>query len=153
PATRDFMAKLLLAFVITCIGGFILDKRNFKLPETLAPVGIALLLGGVLFLGIEAWIKGKTLRDELTWKVAVAIGLAQLLAAVFPGTSRSGATILLALLLGVTRVAATEFSFLVGIPTMLAASGWKIFKALHHPAPGVHENWTMVLIATVVSAI
>ena len=112
------------------------------------------LAGGVAFLLVEFWLRGKTLRNEITWPVVFAVGLGQLLAAVFPGTSRSGATIVLALLLGLSRPLATEFSFLVGIPTMLAAGGLKIFKALHHPplnAP--HENWNMVLLCTVVSAI
>ncbi len=94
------------------------------------------------------------MADEVTWKIAIAVGLGQLLAAVFPGTSRSGASILLCLLLGLNRPAATEFSFLVGIPTMLAAGGWKIFKTLHHAAPGgAPQHWDMVLLATVVAAI
>jgi len=60
----------------------------------------------------------------------------------------------LALLLGLNRPLATEFSFLVGIPTMLAAGGLKIFKALHHPAASApHENWSMILLSTVVAAI
>jgi undecaprenyl-diphosphatase len=58
------------------------------------------------------------------------------------------------LLLGLTRPAATEFSFLVGIPTMLAAGALKIFKAVHHPDPlAPHEDWGMVLLATVVAAV
>jgi undecaprenyl-diphosphatase len=61
---------------------------------------------------------------------------------------------MLALLLGLNRPAATEFSFLVGIPTMLAAGGLKIFKALHHPvANAPHENWGMVLLATAIAAV
>src|SRR5262249_10561172 len=69
-------------------------------------------------------------------------------------SSRSGTTILLALILGLNRVAATEFSFLVGIPTMLAAGGLKIFKALHHPVAGAPaENWGMVLLGFIVAAI
>jgi undecaprenyl-diphosphatase len=77
-----------------------------------------------------------------------------LIAAVFPGTSRSGSTILLCLLLGMNRPAATEFSFLVGIPTMLAAGALKIFKTLYHPAVSApQENWGLVLLGTVVSAI
>jgi undecaprenyl-diphosphatase len=61
---------------------------------------------------------------------------------------------LLALLLGLSRPAATEFSFLVGIPTMLAAGGWKIFKALHHPAlDAPHENWELLVLASVIAAV
>ena len=154
PATRDYLLKIILAFCLTGIGGLILEKKHFKLPEELRPVAIALLIGGILFVVIEFFIRDKTLRHEVTWIVAVAVGLGQLIAAIFPGASRSGTTILIALLLGLSRPAATEFSFLVGIPTMLAAGGLKIFKALHHPAAGVPpENWRMVALTALVSAI
>ncbi len=154
PATQQYLGKLLLAFLLTAAGGFVLDKKGFKLPEELQPVGWALLIGGILFVAIELWLRKRSLSNEVTWTIAVAVGLGQLVAAIFPGSSRSGTTILLSLILGLSRPAATEFSFLVGIPTMLAASGWKIFKALHHPAAGApHENWSMVALTTVVSAI
>ena len=152
--TQDYAAKLLLAFALTGIGGFILDKKGFKLPEELKPVALALLAGGIGFVVVEAWLRGRKLEDEVTWTIAVAVGIGQLIAAVFPGTSRSGVTILLCLTLGLNRPAATEFCFLVGIPTMLAAGGLKIFKALHHPPPGAApEDWGMVLLGFVVSAI
>jgi len=151
PDARDFILKIVLAFGITGVGGVILEKMDFKLPETQKPIALALIVGGVLFIAIERWLRGRPMRDEVTWTVAVAVGVGQLLAAIFPGTSRSGATILLSLLLGLSRPAATEFSFLVGIPTMLAAGGLKIFKALQEGAPP--ENWGMVALGTVVSAI
>ena len=92
------------------------------------------------------------MSGEITWFIVIAVALGQLIAAVFPGTSRSGSTILLCLLLGLNRPAATEFSFLVGIPTMLAAGGLKIFEALHHLDPlAPHENWGRVLLATTVA--
>ena len=121
--TQGYLLKMLTAFIITCIGGFIIDKQGIKLPEQLAPVAWALLLGGVAFIVIEFFLRGKKLNTEVTWTIAVAVGLGQLVAAVFPGTSRSGSTIMFCLLLGLARPAATEFSFLVGIPTMLAAGG------------------------------
>jgi undecaprenyl-diphosphatase len=153
-ATLEYAGKILLAFVITGIGGFILDKKGFKLPEELKPIAVALFLGGVGFVVVEAWLHGRTLQNEVTWAMALAVGVGQLVAAVFPGTSRSGITILLCLLLGLNRPAATEYCFLVGIPTMLAAGAWKIFKAIHHPPPGgLPENWSMVVLGFVVSAI
>lgn len=153
-ATQAYAAKILLAFVITGIGGFIIDKKGFKLPEELKPIAIALFIGGVGFVLVETWLKGRTLQKEVTWAMALAVGAGQLLAAIFPGTSRSGVTILLCLILGLNRPAATEFCFLVGIPTMLAAGAWKIFKALHHPPPGtVPENWSMVFLGFIISAI
>ncbi len=154
PATRDYFLKILLAFGLTGVVGLILDKKGYKLPETLAPVAWAMLIGGVLFILVEHWIRGKSLREEVTWGVAIAVAIGQLVAAIFPGTSRSGATILCALLLGLGRPAATEFSFIVGIPTMLAAGGLKIFKALHHAAPGtVPERWGLLMLAALVAAV
>ncbi|MFZ0241175.1 MAG: undecaprenyl-diphosphate phosphatase [Desulfobacterales bacterium] len=153
-ATQDYALKILLAFVITGIGGLWLDKAGFKLPEALGPVAWALLIGGIGFLVIEWWLRGRDLRGSVTWSVAALVGAGQLVAAVFPGTSRSGATILLMLLLGLSRPTATEFSFLVGIPTMLAAGGLKIFRALHHPPTGAApEDWGMVLLGFLVSAV
>jgi len=153
-ATQDYMLKLFIAFAITAAGGYEMDKKNFKLPENLLPIAVALFVGGVLFVIIENWLRGRQHGDRVTWPIAIAVGLGQLLAAGFPGTSRSGATILLSLLLGLNRVAATEFAFLVGIPTMLAASGWKIFRAFHHPEAGAPvENWSMVALGTIVSAV
>ena len=153
-STRDYALKLMLAFVITGIFGLWLDKAGFKLPETLQPIAWAMLLLGIGFLIVERWLRGRPLTDSVTWTVAVAVGVGQLAAAVFPGLSRSGATILLSLMLGLSRPAATEFSFLVGIPTMLAAGGLKIFEALfraHSGAPP--ENWGFVLLGFAVSAV
>jgi undecaprenyl-diphosphatase len=152
--TQLYAAKLLLAFVITGAIGVIIDKKGFKLPDRLIPIAIALMIGGVAFVLIELWLRGKTLKDEVTWTMAVAVGFGQILAIIFPGASRSGTTILLCLLLGLARPAATEFCFIVGIPTMLAASALKIFKALHHPPPGTApEHWSMVGLGFIVSAI
>lgn len=153
PATRDYAAKLALAFGLTGGLGFILEKQGFQLPEQLVPVAWALVAGGIGFVGVEAWLRGRILNNQVTWVMAVAVGLGQVLAAVFPGASRSGTTILLCLLLGLARPAATEFCFIVGIPTMLAAGGLKIFKALHDPPPGVPaERWDMLLLGFLVSA-
>jgi undecaprenyl-diphosphatase len=151
--TQSYLAKILFAFILTGVGGFVLEKKGFKLPEDLKPVAIALFLGGVGFVLVETWLRGRSLKDEVTWTIALAVGLGQLLAAAFPGTSRSGVTILLCLVFGLNRPAATEYCFLVGIPTMLAAGGWKILKAVHHPPPGASpENWSMVLLGFLVSA-
>jgi undecaprenyl-diphosphatase len=154
PSTRDYLLKILLAFGLTGVGGLILEKLHFKLPEELPPVAWALLIGGILFVVVESFLRKKKMSDDVTWAIAVAVGLGQLVAAIFPGASRSGTTILLSLLLGLGRPMATEFSFLVGIPTMLAASGLKIFKALHHPAVDApKEDWSMLILCTVISAI
>ena len=154
PATRDYLLKIGVAFFITGVGGLILEKKKFKLPEELLPVAIALFVGGILFVAIERWLRGKTLSSNITWTIVIAVGLGQLVAAIFPGASRSGTTILFSLILGLSRPAATEFSFLVGIPTMLAAGGLKIFKAFHHPLAGTpQENWGLVALGTIIAAV
>ena len=150
-ATQDYLLKVFVAFFITAVGGVILDKAKVKLPEDVFPVAMALLIGGVLFVAVEMLLREKQKQEMITWNVVAAVGIAQLVAAVFPGTSRSGATILFALVLGLNRPLATEFSFLVGIPTMLAAGGWKILKAVRHHE--VHESWSLILLGTVVAAI
>ena len=153
--TFDYLLKILVAFGITGAVGFVLDKKGFKLPEdNPTPIAIALLLGGLAFLVVEFFLRGKKLGTEITWRVAIAVAIGQLIAGTCPGTSRSGATIVFCLLLGLSRPAATEFSFLVGIPTMLAAGGWKIFKTLHHPdALAPKEDWGMLLFTTVIAAV
>lgn len=154
PDTRSLLSKTLVAFGLTGVGGLALDRLGLKLPDELLPVALPLLIGGILFVLVERWIKGRPLSSELTWTIAIAAALGQLVAAVLPGASRSGTTILAMLALGLNRPFATEFSFLIGIPTMLAAGGLKIFKALHQPpADATPENWGMVALGFVVSAV
>lgn len=133
PAARDYLAKLAVAFLITGIGGVALEKSGMQeLPKTVGPVAWATLLGGFVIFGIEAWRKSHPGSPDLTWTIAVACGLAQLVAAVFPGTSRSGATIMIALALGLARPAAAEFSFILGMITLTAAGGYKLLGAWRH---------------------
>jgi len=153
PATRDYLLKIFVAFAITGAVGLVIDKLGFKLPDKPLPVAVALFVGGVLFVAVERWLRGKTLSNEITWTIVLAVAVGQLVAGVFPGTSRSGSTILLALMLGLARPAATEFSFLVGIPTMLAAGGLKMFKVLHHHADAPMENWGSLLLSAAVAAV
>jgi undecaprenyl-diphosphatase len=150
-ATRDYLAKIFVAFFITAAGGLLIKKFDIKLPETIPPVAWATLIGGIVILVLEAMHKGKQGTTSIAWSVVVAVALAQLLAAVFPGTSRSGASILMALAFGVARPAATEFSFLLGIPTLMAAGGYKILSAFKDGS-AASEDWSMVALGTVVSA-
>jgi len=155
PVTLDYLLKLLVSFLITCVGGFIMEKKKLKLPEELAPVAWALLIGGIAFLVVEQLVGKKKSGSYIGWDIAIGVGLGQLVAAAFPGASRSGTTIMIMLLLGLNRVAATEFTFLVSIPTMLAAGGYKILKTLKEPAVlgAPKEDWSMVILGTVVAAI
>ena len=151
-ATRDYLCKLAVAFVITGIGGLLLKKLDFELPEEVTPVAWATLIGGVLFLIVERWLRNRPLAEPVTWRVAIVVGISQLLAAVFPGASRSGVTILAALALGCSRPAATEFSFLLGIPTLLSAGALQILSALRHPT-GPSIDWGMILLGSAVGAV
>ncbi len=153
PDARDYLLKLLLAFVITGVGGLVVKRLGFTLPKAIAPIAWATLVGGFVIIAIEWALRGRgSLRQDVTWAMAVAVGLAQLLAAVFPGTSRSAATIMIAMLLGLARPAATEFSFLVGVPTLLAAGALETVQALRHPA-GPPTEWGLLALGTLVSAV
>lgn len=153
PETRDYLLKLFTAFFITGVGGLALKKAGFTLPHEIAPVAYATLIGGIVILAIEFALRGKQLPTRITWTVVIAVAAGQLLAAACPGTSRSAATILFAMAVGLSRPVATEFSFLVGIPTMFAAGAYEIHHELKHAVPGHHENWSMLALATIVSAI
>ncbi len=149
---RDYALKLALAFLITAVGGFIVTKLGFKLPDKITPVAWALLIGGVWMVVAEFFAAKRADNKKVSWLVAVLVGLAQIVAAIFPGTSRSAATIFIAMLAGTSnRPAATEFAFLVGIPTMFAASGYELLKQFK--AGDVNEDWTALVIAFVVSTI
>ncbi len=153
PENRDYALKLLVAFLITAALGFAVTRIGFKLPERITPIAWALIIGGFWMLGAE-WLAAKQPdRTAITWRVAILVGLAQVVAAIFPGTSRSAATIFVAMLAGTSnRAAATEFAFLVGIPTMFAASGYELLKAFKG-AEGVHEDWTALALAFVASLV
>jgi undecaprenyl-diphosphatase len=152
PENRDYLLKLVAAFVITAILGFAAKKAGLKLPENLAPVAWALIIGGVWMIAAEWLAEGRPDQKRVTWTVAIVVGLAQVVAGIFPGTSRSAATIFAAMLAGTTnRAVATEFAFLVGIPTMYAASAFELYGSLRQS--GVHEDWSSLGVAFVVSAV
>jgi len=150
--SRDYSLKLITAFLITSVLGYIVVKMGFELPDTVTPVAWALIIGGIWMLVAEHFVANKPDNAMITWKVAVLVGLAQVAAAVFPGTSRSAATIFVALLAGTSnRAAATEFAFLVGIPTMFAASGYELLKLTMTSMP--HESWSEISVAFIAATI
>jgi undecaprenyl-diphosphatase len=124
--------KILVACVPAAVVGLLFDEYFEALFYNPTSVSIALIVFGIAFIVIETVNKGKCAKvdsmDGLTYKLALIIGLFQLIAAVFPGTSRSGATIVGALLIGVSRVVAAEFTFYLAIPVMFGASLLKIVK-------------------------
>jgi len=124
--------KVIVACLPAAIVGILFDDKIDELFYNYQTVSIALIVFGVLFIMIENRNKHKKARinsiKKLTYQTAFIIGLFQLIAAVFPGTSRSGATILGALLIGVSRTVAAEFTFFLAIPVMFGASLLKILK-------------------------
>ena len=151
PDNRDYLAKLVVAFLITGVGGFIATRKGFRLPESVVPVAIALIVGGIWILLIEWYVARRPLAGQVTWNVAIWVGLLQIVAGVFPGTSRSAATIFAAMLAGLTlRPAATEFAFLVGIPTMFAATGYELLKTRGSAAS---EDMQALAVGFVVSGV
>jgi undecaprenyl-diphosphatase len=153
PENRQYAAKLMVAFLITGVLGFVAKKLGFKLPETLTPVAWALIIGGFWMIAAEWFAARNGERSDVTWTVAIVVGIAQIVAGIFPGTSRSGATIFAAMLAGTSnRAAATEFAFLVGIPTMYAASAYEIYGQFKQGGGG-DEDWTALAVAFVVSMV
>ncbi|MCL2284061.1 MAG: undecaprenyl-diphosphate phosphatase [Fibromonadales bacterium] len=130
PETKDYVLKLFIAFFLTGVGGFIAKKCGLKLPETILPVAFAVLIGAFVIFAVEYSSKKRVLSANLTWAVVFAIALGQILAAVFPGASRSGMAIMGALIVGCARPEAVKFAFLVGIPTMFAAGGYELFQEI-----------------------
>ncbi|MCB1568637.1 MAG: undecaprenyl-diphosphate phosphatase [Xanthomonadales bacterium] len=153
PAQRAYLAKLGAAFLITALLGLVAVKWGFKLPETVTPIAWALIIGGVWMLAAEHVAARLPDRSEVTWKVAILVGVAQMLAGLFPGTSRSAATIFAAMLCGTSnRAAATEFAFLVGIPTMYAASGYELLRVLQHGG-AQHEDWAALVVGFITALV
>jgi undecaprenyl-diphosphatase len=153
PANRSYLLKLLGAFAITVVGGLAAKLMGLELPETLAPIAWAMLIGGAAIFVIEAHTARQPLSEQLTWRVAAWVGVAQVIAGVFPGTSRSAATLFAAMLAGMTsRPAAAEFSFLVAIPTMFAATAYEVLNLYRH-GQIAQEHWSDLGVGFVVSAI
>lgn len=144
--------KIIVATIPAAIVGFFFDdaiNAAFYNPMSIA---IALIVVGFVFIAVERAKKGKKVRvsrlSDITFLMAFVIGMFQTIAAVFPGTSRSGITIIAMLLMGFSRKLAVEFTFLLAIPVMLGASLAKLVKFGFHFAP----NEALLLLIGVVVA-
>lgn len=130
--TFSMWFKIVVACIPAAIVGLLFDDQLNELFYNPLTVAIALIVFGILFIFIENYNKGKrskiTSLNEITYNTALIIGIFQLIAAIFPGTSRSGATIVGALLIGVSRTVAAEFTFFLAIPVMFGASLLKLIK-------------------------
>jgi undecaprenyl-diphosphatase len=128
-----FTCNVLLGFLPSAVVGLAVYKLVKAMLETPIIVAVALIFGGVAILVIERAVGEATPTsvEKMSWKTALGIGVIQCLSMI-PGVSRSGATIMGALGLGVDRKTATEFSFFLAVPTMVAASGYELYKSGAH---------------------
>ena len=154
PAVFRLWLKIIIACVPAAIVGLLFDDVLNRLFYNFQTVGLALIVFGVAFLVVENRNRGRAVRtrstDEITYRDAFIIGLFQLLAAIFPGTSRSGATILGGIWLGVSRPAASEFTFFLAVPVMFGASLLKFIKLGFSYAA---QEWVLLLVGTAVAYI
>ena len=149
PKSWAFVRNIALGFLPAAAIGVLVYKAVKALLESPTVVAVALIVGGIAILAIERLAKRARIEsvEAMPWATALGVGLIQCLAMI-PGISRSGATIMGALSLGVERKAAAEFSFFLAIPTMLAASGYDLLKS---GATLGHGEWLSIAIGFVVS--
>ena len=155
------LSLTLIAFVVTAVPAWLLAKQIGKNLESLWVMALALLIGGIIMWIVDAaFTRPRTMQmEEMTLPQAVWIGAAQILSAVFPGTSRSMSTIAAGQVAGLSRPAALEFSFFLSMPTMMVAVGYDFLKTImpHHGEQNIasltmngHE-WIVLAIGFVVS--
>ena len=152
--TIDLWLKVIVACIPAAVLGLLFDDWMEAHFHNYIVVSLMLIIYGVLFIIVENWNKGTTPRvtklSELSYQTALAIGAFQVLSLV-PGTSRSGATIIGALLIGVSRYAAAEFTFFLAIPVMFGASGVKILKFLKDGGGFTGMEAAMLLVGCLVA--
>ena len=151
----------LIAFCFTSAPALALHKWSEKNLGSLKVIALALLIGGVIMWIVDAWSQTHETDtnhvEEMTLPQAIWIGICQALSAIFPGTSRSMSTIAAGQIAGMDRPAALEFSFLLSIPTMIAATLWDLKKEVFPSGGGTAhvvmtgDNWIILIIGFVVS--
>lgn len=140
----EFYLHLLIAFMPAAIIGFLLNDVIDQLLESALTVAVSLVAGGILLLYVDRWFKQNEEKPEtLTRKKSLMIGLFQVISMI-PGVSRSAATIVGGLTQKLNRKAAAEFSFFLAVPTMLAATAFKMYK--YHQETGFDDNDLGILV-------
>ncbi len=124
-----FYIKLFVAFIPAAVLGFLLGDYIDLMLESVLVVAISLFAGGIVLLWIDKWLKNKAKDSEITYPVALKIGIFQCIAMI-PGVSRSAATIIGGMIQKLDRKTAAEFSFFLAVPTMFAASGYKLYEGI-----------------------
>ncbi len=152
---RHPMVLVLIAFVVTAIPCYLIDKKIGENLESLKVMGWALLVGGVVMWVVDRMFgdRGATNSiEKINLRQAIVIGGMQIFAAAFPGTSRSMATIAGGQIMGLSRGTALEFSFFLSIPVMFAATGFKLLKfMLDSPIAMSGKDWGVLSIGFGVS--
>jgi undecaprenyl-diphosphatase len=148
----NFYLKLLIAFLPAAVIGFLAGDFIDGLLENVWVVAVTLVLGGIFMLFVDNWFNKEDKNQEIDWKRALKIGFAQCIAMI-PGVSRSMATIVGGTSTGLSRKNAAEFSFFLAVPTMAAASGYKLLELFKDPASKamLTDNLTILLIGNVVA--
>ncbi|MBK6965596.1 MAG: undecaprenyl-diphosphate phosphatase [Bacteroidales bacterium] len=147
--TLDFYFKLFVAFIPAAIIGFLLSDFIDSLLENVAVVAVMLVLGGIVLLFVDKWFKNPAKDQTISYPTALKIGFFQCIAMI-PGVSRSAATIIGGMSQKLDRKTAAEFSFFLAVPTMFAASGYKL---LQNYKTITSENIDTLVIGNVVAFI
>jgi undecaprenyl-diphosphatase len=146
----DFYLKLFVAFLPAAVIGFLLNDYIDALLENVIVVAFSLMIGGVVLLFVDKWFKyQENDPDEMTYGKALTVGFFQVIAMV-PGVSRSAATIIGGLTQNLTRTAAAEFSFFLAVPTMFAATAYKMLK-FQKEVGFTLENIPVLLVGNVIA--
>ncbi len=150
----DFYWKLFVAFIPAAVFGFIFSDLIDELLESVLVVAIMLVLGGILMLFVDKWFNKTDEQSPMSEKSAFKIGLYQCIAMI-PGVSRSMATIVGGMQQGFSRKQAAEFSFFLAVPTMFAATAYKLLKLVIEPQTRAMllDNMTVLIIGNIVAFI
>lgn len=148
----NFYRNLLIAFVPAAVIGFLAGDFIDSMLENVWVVASMLVIGGIVMLFVDKWFANEEKDQEMNWKRSLKIGFFQTIAMI-PGVSRSMATIVGGMSTGLSRKNAAEFSFFLAVPTMAAASGYKLLKLFLEPegATMLGENLTSLLIGNLVA--
>jgi len=152
--TWSLWSKVVVGAIPAAVFGFLLDDWFEAHFHSYLPIAFMLILYGVLFIVVENYVKDKTPRctdlNKFSYKAALIIGFAQVLA-LMPGTSRSGVTIIAALLIGCSRFVAAEYSFFLSIPIMFGASGLKVVKFLLKGNSFTMNEFVILMVGSIVA--
>ncbi len=150
--SMKFYYKLLVAFIPAAVFGFLLSDYIDSLLENIYVVAIMLIIGGVVLIFVDKWFKNTSPDQEITYSKAFKIGFFQVIAMI-PGVSRSAATIIGGMAQKLDKRTAAEFSFFLAVPTMAAASGYKLLKLFMEPggAKLLSDNLSILLFGNLVA--